>query len=136
MRWLLLKGHSTDPVFHRGGCRPQCCFFLSFPECFKGTILGGTWVSQLVKRPTLDFSSGQDLRVLGFEPCARLCTNSVEPAWDSLSPSLCPSPAPSLVLTLSKQIKLKKKKRGTILECMRGALVESGEANSVLGRAG
>ena len=26
----------------------------------------GTWVAQLVKQPTLDFSSGHDLRILGM----------------------------------------------------------------------
>ena len=49
---------------------------------------GGTWVAQSVKRPTLDFSSGHDLTVRGFEPCLRLCADSVEPAGDSLSLSL------------------------------------------------
>ena len=29
---------------------------------------------------TLDFSSGRDLRVCGFEPCIRLCADSAEPA--------------------------------------------------------
>ena len=33
---------------------------------------GGTWVAQLVKHPTLDFSSGHDLTVCGIEPCIRL----------------------------------------------------------------
>ena len=47
--------------------------------------------------PTLDFSLSHDLTVHEFEPCIRLCTHSVVPAWDSLSLpltlSLCPSPA-------------------------------------------
>ena len=36
----------------------------------------GTWVGQLVKCPTLGFSSGHDLSVLGSspEPCVVLCT--------------------------------------------------------------
>ena len=41
-----------------------------------------------VKRPTLDFGSGHDLMVGGFEPRVGLCTDTVEPAWDSVSPSL------------------------------------------------
>ena len=45
-------------------------------------------MAQSVKRPTLDFSSGHDLRVCGLEPRVKLCTVSAEPAWDSLSPSL------------------------------------------------
>ena len=48
----------------------------------------GTWVAQLVKRPTLDFDAGHDLTVGEFEPQMGLCADGVEPAWDSLSPSL------------------------------------------------
>ena len=49
----------------------------------------GTWVAQTVKRLTLDFDSGRDLK-----PCVRLWADSTEPAWDSPSlplslPLLC-----------------------------------------------
>ena len=37
---------------------------------------------------TLDFGSGHDLAVRGIEPRVGLLTDSVEPMWDSLSPSL------------------------------------------------
>ena len=40
----------------------------------------------------LDFGSGHDLTVRGFEPRLRVCAHSSEPGWDALSPSLCPSP--------------------------------------------
>ena len=60
---------------------------------------GGPWVAQSVKRRTLDFSSGRDLIVCGIEPRVWLCTDSVKPALDSLSPSL--SATPPLVLSLS-----------------------------------
>ena len=52
---------------------------------------GGAWVAQLIKHLTLDFSSGHDLTVRGFEPHIGFCADSVEPAWDSL-----PLSAPSL----------------------------------------
>ena len=52
-------------------------------------------MAQSVKCPTLDFGSGHDLTVHEFEPYSRLCIDSVEPAWDSLSSSL------SLSLSLS-----------------------------------
>ena len=59
---------------------------------------------------TLDFGSGHDLTVREFEPHFRLCADSVEPAWDSRSPSL--SAPPMLVLSLSLKIsKLNKNKR-------------------------
>ena len=48
----------------------------------------GAWVAQSIKRPTLGFGSDQDLEVHEFEPCVGLCTDSVEAAWDYLSPSL------------------------------------------------
>ena len=46
------------------------------------------WVAQLVKHLTLDFGLGHDIAVHGIEPHVGLCTVSVEPAWDFLSPSL------------------------------------------------
>ena len=60
----------------------------------------GAWVAQSVKRPTLDFGSGHDLVVHEFEPHVGLWADSVEPAWDALSPSL--SAPPLLVLFFSK----------------------------------
>ena len=55
---------------------------------------GDTWVTQLVKHLTLDFSSGHDLTVGEFEPCIWLCAGGAQPAW-ILSPlSLS---APSLI---------------------------------------
>ena len=56
-------------------------------------------MAQLVKRLTLDFSSGHDLVVCEFKPCIGLHTDRAEPAWDSLSPSLS---APPLALSVSK----------------------------------
>ena len=52
-------------------------------------------MAQLVKCLTLDLDSGHDLMLCESEPPIRLCTDSVEPAWDSLSPSLPASPLPS-----------------------------------------
>ena len=66
-------------------------------------------MAQLAKVLTLDFSSGHDLTVPGIEPCIRLCAVNVEPVWDSLSLSLCPSPAHTQVHAHSLKInKLKK----------------------------
>ena len=45
-------------------------------------------MAQSVDRPTPDFNSGHDLTVHGIEPGVGLCADSVEPALDSLSPSL------------------------------------------------
>ena len=59
----------------------------------KKKLFTGTWVAQLVMHPTLDLGSGHDLMVCEFKPQAGLCADSVKPAWDSLSLSLCPSPA-------------------------------------------
>ena len=58
---------------------------------------GGAWVA-----PTLDICPGHDLRVRGFKPCIGLCTDSVEPAWDSLFLSLCPPPTPTPTLKIYK----------------------------------
>ena len=45
-------------------------------------------MAQSAGGPTLDLGSGHDLRVGEIEPHIGLYAVSVEPAWDSLSPSL------------------------------------------------
>ena len=71
---------------------------------------GGARLARWVKLPTLDVSSGHDLMVREMEPRVGLCADSMDPAWDSLSPCLsaplplthmCPH-APSRSLSLSK----------------------------------
>ena len=57
-------------------------------------------MAQSAKHLTLGFGSGNDLTVPEIEPCLRLCADSVEPAWDSLSPSLSAPPLLSLSLSL------------------------------------
>ena len=42
-------------------------------------------MAQLVKRQTVDFGSDHDLMVCEFEPHVGVCSDNVEPAWDSLS---------------------------------------------------
>ena len=54
---------------------------------------GDAWMPQLVKCLTLDFGSGHDVKVCGFEPHVSFCADSVEPAWNSLSPFLSPAHA-------------------------------------------
>ena len=59
-------------------------------------------VAQSVNCLTVDFGSGHGLAVLEFKPRSRLCADSAEPAWDSLSPSVS-APLP-LVLSLPLKI--------------------------------
>ena len=77
----------------------------------------GACVAQSVKRLTPDFGSGLDLMVHGIEPRVGLCADSMEPAWDPLSPSLSAPPAVILILSpslsaskISKHFFLKEKK--------------------------
>ena len=74
--------------------------------CSYSKINWGPWVTQLVKCLTLDFSSSHDLKVCGIKPRVGLCADSVEPAWDFLSPSLFVPPllmcAHSLSLKINK----------------------------------
>ena len=59
-------------------------------------------MAQSVKRPTLDLGSGYDLMVCGFRPYVGVHADSVEPAWDSLFPSLSAPPLLSLSLKINK----------------------------------
>ena len=68
----------------------------------KNSIQGHAWMALLVKRPTLDFRLGHDLTLHEIDPHIGLCADSVEPAWDSLSPSLSLCPFPTHVHTLSQ----------------------------------
>ena len=81
--------------------------------------LQGHLVAQLVNRLTFDFGSGHNLTVCGFEPCIRLCSNSAEPAWDSLPLS------PPLPCSLSLSQKINEKK--TIFENYKLFYVHEGE---------
>ena len=67
-------------------------------------------MAQSLKHPTLNFGSGHDLMVYKFKPLIGLCTDSVEPALDSLSPSLPAPPlcACSLARSLSLSLSLNK----------------------------
>ena len=69
-----------------------------------------TWVAQSMTLGqtsvglTLGFSTGHDLMVCEIEPCVRLCTDSVETAWDS------PSLSAPLLLFLSLSLKTNKER--------------------------
>ena len=65
----------------------------------------GAWVAQSFNRLTLDFSSGYDLMVHGFEPHVRLSADRTEPAWDSRSPSLSVPPPFTLSVSLKQTFK-------------------------------
>ena len=52
----------------------------------------GARAAQWVKRPTLDFRSGHDLKVRGFQPHIGVSAVSIEPALDPPSCSLSASP--------------------------------------------
>ena len=60
---------------------------------------------QLVKHLTLDFGSGHDLTVHGIKPLVRLCADSMESSWNSLSPSVSAPPLLSLLHSLSLSLK-------------------------------
>ena len=56
------------------------------------------------KRPTLGFGSGYGIMAGEVEPHVGLCADSMKPAWDSLSLSLCHVPPlpPTHMLSLSQ----------------------------------
>ena len=67
-------------------------------------------MAQSVECPTLDFGLGLDITVFhGMEPHVGLCTDSVEPAWDSVSSPLS-APLCLHAFSLSLRIKFKKLK--------------------------
>ena len=83
--------------------------------------VGGAWVAQLVKPPTVGFGSSHDLVVRGFKSHIGLCADRAEPAWDSLFPSPCASPAH--LLSLSKINKHFKKFKNRVIFLLLQTLV-------------
>ena len=70
---------------------------------------------QSVKRPTLDFGLGPDLKVREIKPRVRLSADSADPAWNSLPVSAPPPLSRLLALSLSQnKLTLKKKKMGRL----------------------
>ena len=71
-------------------------------------------MARSVQCPALDCGSGHDLIVGGFELHIGLCADGAEPAWDSVSLSLCPSPPRVCSLSVSLSLKINKlrKSRG------------------------
>ena len=73
---------------------------------------GGAQVAQTVKRLTLDLGSGHDLMAGEFQPHVRLCADSAEQAWDSLSLSLsAPPPTGTFSFSLSQNKERNKLKK-------------------------
>ena len=62
----------------------------------------GAWVPQSVKYLTLDFGSGHDLTVRESELRSGLGADGMEPAWDSVSPSLSAPPRPAHTSKMNK----------------------------------
>ena len=64
---------------------------------------GGGWHlgGSVVKRLTLNLGLGHGLTDPEIEARVGLCPDILEPAWDSLSPSLCAPPLLTCVLSLS-----------------------------------
>ena len=63
----------------------------------------GIWVAQSVKRPTWAQVMISQSMNLSPESGSVLTAQSLKPASDSVSPSLCPSPARSLSLSLKNE---------------------------------
>ena len=113
--WLVF---SLCVLFDEMSIRPFVRYYIGlffiFYFLFLRILYRGAWVTQSVKNPALDFSSGHELTVCGFRAHVGLCASSAEPAWDSLSlPLSLSAPLPlALSLSLSKFInKLKKIKK-------------------------
>ena len=80
-------------------------------------------MAQSDKHPPLDFGSGHDLTVHGFEPRVGLCANREEPSWDSLS---APPPFPlSLFLKINKQTNKEEEKVKDNFNCFNALLSPS-----------
>ena len=92
--WMELESIILSKVSQR---KTNTIWFHSYVEFKKQNKQGHLGCS--VSSVTLGFGSDHDLAVCVFEPWVRFCADSAEPAWDSLSLFLCPSPIHSLYLS-------------------------------------
>ena len=99
MTWGAIKTHTSLQSSHSGSMGWEDGEGLEVPELFK--FPRGTWVAQLAGYPTLDFSSGHDLMVCGFEPRVRGSSLVVQSLLRILSLPLSLCPSPTCVLSLS-----------------------------------
>lgn len=74
---------------------PKALSSLSY-QWIKNIKFQGDWVSQSVEHPALGIGSGHHLMIHEFEPHIGLFADGVVPAWNLVSPPLCPSPACAL----------------------------------------
>ena len=68
--------------------------------------VGGAWVAQLIKHPTLDFCSGHDLTVCEIEPCVGLCLHWQHGACLGFSLPLSLPRLPSLMCARARSLSL------------------------------
>ena len=59
----LVQNHILKKILYKQNKRHQN---------LKNVKIWGTWVAQLVKRPTLDISSGLDLRIMSSSPILKI----------------------------------------------------------------
>ena len=83
---------------------------------YKIIILRDAWVAQSVKRPTSALVMISRFMSLSSTSGSVATAQSLEPALDSVSPSLSAAPLLTLCLSLSKMNKLKKKFKIIILK--------------------
>ena len=89
----------TTPFFHN-----KVVFYpTNYRANSRVLFFGGTWVAQSVKCQTLSFGSGHDLTVGEFQPYLALCASDMEPTWDSLSPSFCPTSTHAVSVSLKNK---------------------------------
>ena len=115
----VLTGRSLKPALDSVSpslsAPPPLMLCLSFSQRKKKSWYSWVaWVAQLVERPT----SAQVMisRFVSLSPASGsvVTAQSLEPASDSVSPSICPSPAPALSLSranINTRLKNEKKKR-------------------------
>ena len=83
-------------------------FLTQTHKTIKSNCSGGPWVAQSVKRLTL--ARVMISRFVSSSPAIRLCADSLEPASDSVSPSLSAPPLLLLCLSLKNKDEKRKKK--------------------------
>ena len=101
---------ANNPLYVSSGQNTYFYFTDIFPghqvQWVHRKYLRGAWAVQLIKHPTLGFGSGHDLQLREIKSHIRVCADSVETAWDSLS--LAPPAVLALSLNINKHFKKKK----------------------------
>ena len=103
VEWWVPAGSGEQGLGGEGGAESSCLMRMEFQFSKMPRALGGAWVAQSVKCPTLAQVMISLFVSSSSTSSSVLTAQELEPALDFVSPSLCPSLTSALSLSLKNK---------------------------------